>query len=87
MAVANSHNSLKYVKGKRSEFGFLGSVNSVRHYELFIKPKKCKGEKQNCKGDLPLIYKLHIQWGLFHNIIKLIVVKYNTAEIDENLIF
>lgn len=64
------------------------SVHSPRYYELFIEPKNVKvnNNNKNCKGALPLICKLHIQWGLFH-IIKVIVVKYNTAEINESLIF
>lgn len=62
------------------------SVNSPRYYKLFIESKNVK-VKKNRKGALPPVYKLHIQWRLFHNIIKVIVVKYNTAEIKENFIF
>lgn len=58
----------------------------IMSYLLNQKNVKVNNNNKNRKGASPLICKLHIQWGLFH-IIKVIVVKYNTAEISESLVF
>ena len=49
--------------------------------ELFIEPK-------NVKVTYPqYISHIYIGWGSFHSIIKVILVKYNTPEMNEKLFY